>query len=598
MAIGSRLGRAYVSIEADLEKFGPGLAIRLRTELQPLLPEAKRVGKQIGEELVEGILNAIDRRVPTIRAHLAALIRSMQGAGRGLRIGVDLDQSSTRRATTQARQAGEEIAASATRATTTATRGFTGLFTRIGEGLQQSIGGFKMFASGSKGNAVVAVAALYAVYFAALAAAGAFNAIGRETLNLIKLSVALPAAVAIVAAIAGTLLVSMRGISDAWSAMGDNKKFEESLKNLSRSAANFMREIKAAQPWFKQMAKDVQEGMFRPLVGMVPAAVKEWGPTIKRGMTDVASEIGYLFRGVFEGLREPKTVEFLKNLFDTAAGIVRVIQDPLTHLGKSLRDAANAMLPIFKKLGEKGAGWIEKFATWLDKKIADGSLEKWMNDAIDTLKELKNLVSDTMGLLGTLFDDANKDGDSFIKEIDDMIKGFKEFAASPDGKLALEGIAAAAGLAGAALLAQVWIIWYLVAALGSLVGAVKRALEWLGILEKKKSGMGGAVGGATGTAIDIIKKRARGTITTGPEIAMIGEAGPEAVIPLGDPGRARELARKSGLTRMLTGSGARVTQVFYLGEQQIQARMVETVHAVNSAGIQAARYGGLAATGV
>lgn len=45
--------------------------------------------------------------------------------------------------------------------------------------------------------------------------------------------------------------------------------------------------------------------------------------------------------------------------------------------------------------------------------------------------------------------------------------------------------------------------------------------------------------------------RANGTITNGPEVALIGEAGREAVIPLTKPGRALELADQSGLTAMI-----------------------------------------------
>jgi hypothetical protein len=51
-------------------------------------------------------------------------------------------------------------------------------------------------------------------------------------------------------------------------------------------------------------------------------------------------------------------------------------------------------------------------------------------------------------------------------------------------------------------------------------------------------------------------KLANGKIVSGPEIAMIGEAGAEAVIPLTRPARAMELMQASGLD-MLAMSGMR-----------------------------------------
>jgi hypothetical protein len=52
---------------------------------------------------------------------------------------------------------------------------------------------------------------------------------------------------------------------------------------------------------------------------------------------------------------------------------------------------------------------------------------------------------------------------------------------------------------------------------------------------------------------------ANGAIVTGPQFAMIGEAGPEAVIPLGRPRRAMKLMEQSGLADMARGSGAMVS---------------------------------------
>jgi phage-related protein len=52
---------------------------------------------------------------------------------------------------------------------------------------------------------------------------------------------------------------------------------------------------------------------------------------------------------------------------------------------------------------------------------------------------------------------------------------------------------------------------------------------------------------------------ANGAIVTGPMLAGIGEAGPEAVIPISRPARAMQLMEQSGLANMVRGQGSAVT---------------------------------------
>lgn len=82
-----------------------------------------------------------------------------------------------------------------------------------------------------------------------------------------------------------------------------------------------------------------------------------------------------------------------------------------------------------------------------------------------------------------------------------------------------------------------------------------------------------------------------GGIVTGPTPAIIGEAGPEVVIPLTKPARAAELAQQSGLAAML-GLGANAPIVYvYLGNEQLEPHMVRVVERNNQAMGTAMSYG-------
>lgn len=82
------------------------------------------------------------------------------------------------------------------------------------------------------------------------------------------------------------------------------------------------------------------------------------------------------------------------------------------------------------------------------------------------------------------------------------------------------------------------------------------------------------------------QKYAEGGIVTGPTNALIGEAGPEAVIPLSKPARAAEIMNEAGLTSMLNPSIN-----VYIGNQQIDAYIDARVNANNAVTARSLAYG-------
>lgn len=76
-----------------------------------------------------------------------------------------------------------------------------------------------------------------------------------------------------------------------------------------------------------------------------------------------------------------------------------------------------------------------------------------------------------------------------------------------------------------------------------------------------------------------IPKLARGAVVDSPTLALVGEAGPEVVVPLSNPKRAQELAEQSGLLSMLRGAGQNivVNVVAYLDPNGVLIPMTKTI---------------------
>lgn len=79
---------------------------------------------------------------------------------------------------------------------------------------------------------------------------------------------------------------------------------------------------------------------------------------------------------------------------------------------------------------------------------------------------------------------------------------------------------------------------------------------------------------------------AKGGVIDGPTLAVVGEKGPEAVVPLNNPSAAAAVLMRSGLANML----APLVQVF-LGAEELEQRMYRVVSSSNQAQATSLRHG-------
>jgi len=123
--------------------------------------------------------------------------------------------------------------------------------------------------------------------------------------------------------------------------------------------------------------------------------------------------------------------------------------------------------------------------------------------------------------------------------------------------------------------------------IGDVAGAIVSAIK--GKINSAISGINSGLANAFsvfGVNPPDIPFLAKGGVITGPTLAVVGEKGPEAVVPLNDPGAAAAVLMKSGLANMLSP----VVQVF-LGTEELEQRMYRVVGKTNSAQATSLRHG-------
>ena len=218
-----------------------------------------------------------------------------------------------------------------------------------------------------------------------------------------------------------------------------------------------------------------------------------------------------------------------------------LIQQGLAAIPGLLADAGNAILNFFTDLGSS----IGHFFT-------------------DTLP---NLFMTAMTNLGNLLTTLWHDAITGVRNI--VVTGFNEvvdFIYSLPGRVAALGSRmynAAVGL-GLQLARGLASIGEFASDLGKKVAnALKSSINW--VIGRINQGIAD-IDDKLPIDLPRIPMLARGAVVDTPTLALVGEAGPEVVVPLGNPQRAQQLAEQSGLLSMLRAPGGRtvVNVVAYL----------------------------------
>lgn len=111
---------------------------------------------------------------------------------------------------------------------------------------------------------------------------------------------------------------------------------------------------------------------------------------------------------------------------------------------------------------------------------------------------------------------------------------------------------------------------------GKIVSTIKSGVNW--VIDSINRGIADIDAVLPG-GLPRIPHLAKGAMVDTPTLALVGEAGPEVVVPLGDPRRAQELAEQSGLLSMLRGAGGGtvVNVVAYLDPSGVIIPITRTV---------------------
>lgn len=317
---------------------------------------------------------------------------------------------------------------------------------KVGNTWRKVFSGLKTAASGFTG----AIGGISKLLLIGTVAAGAVAGVVSLTTSVLALGQALvaasgvagllPAVLAGFAAIKATLAVGLSGVSEGFKAMSeDAATFNEAIKNLAPNAQEFLRALREQKGAFDDLKLATQNRLFEGLAAAVQPLANKYLPLTRGLLTDIAGSLNSAARQALSFVTSGRTVGTVGTLFDNLKLSVNNLSGAFAPAIAALLDittVGSSFLPGFAESINHAA---LRFAEFIRQARESGRLQEFFQNAIDTLKQLGDIIGNVFGALRNIMGAANAEGAGLLDTIQSITQSFQDWTGSTSGQEALRG---------------------------------------------------------------------------------------------------------------------------------------------------------------
>ncbi|GAB3304324.1 hypothetical protein EK0264_03765 [Epidermidibacterium keratini] len=439
---------------AVVDAAGPAVDDAVSNRLKEASRDVERSRRQV-RDTERDIANLRDRMLATTRemaavdAKDAASVRDLQqsydrltSAKRRAEIGLRADRTQLARAEADVRDAQRRVdawlAANPAKVRVDVDRDS---LRRVGSKIQSGITGLAGGAFRFTGS-VVKIGAI------GVAASTAAAGIGAMAAQAVPLAAALsqaagvapliPAALAGGAAVLATMAVGAKGVLDAFKNSGDPEKYAEALAKLAPSAREFVEAGVGMKDIFTSIRMDTQQRLFQGLGRELSRWKTNLLPALRSGFKDVAGGLNDAAKSLMQTLGSPKMADAIRTLFGNTGKGLSAASGGFSGFLQGFASLSAGASGFFERLGRGFTDAGQRFSTWVDRIVANGQLDRWINNGIEAFKSIGSILGNIGSTLGSIFSAASASGGNFLKRIDDITGQMAAWAKSFDGQTALQ----------------------------------------------------------------------------------------------------------------------------------------------------------------
>lgn len=456
-------------------------------------------------------------------------------------------------------------------------------FARLQKAAEEAGGGFRGWATALKNSAdgliamagglpgiILTLVSLAASLSIGAIAAGAFvSAIS----GIIGIVTALASSVAL--AIAGAVLPLAGGLAALVPAAG------AAIIAFTDLSDTMKKKLQPIKDWVAEVRKPVQEQLFANLANQVSGLRSVLDNSISPLLVSSAASLREAIDYLIGAFQRPEVAATLENLKTSLPNIFASLSRAATDFSTGLLGMFDALSPYTQKIADGLANIAARFSEIMNDPEKRQEFLNWFEKAWNSAETLMGFINSVKDAVLELFNQGSESGDRMLEKLTDIINKFTEWAQSEEGRRKIKewlesaeriagDLARAVGKVGDALIKLdtpenramlerlINGFTLLVGVVGSLVGwlskvsfislfaaenqaqnlakaiatvisAVRDLISWVGRI--KFPSLPGWIANP-GKILGGLAKTATGGVFDGEQARIIGEAGPEAVVPL------------------------------------------------------------------
>jgi len=278
---------------------------------------------------------------------------------------------------------------------------------------------------------------------AGLQAVGKIGALTALAGSATHLAVALAPAAGIAAALPAAFIaakvaslglqLALENVGDTLSGAvsGDVEEFEESLKALPPTTRSVVREMGGA---LFGLQKRAQEAFFAPMQAQARGLGDDLRGPVQDGMTAVTGSMGRLAARVLGVVREARSIAFIRELGHSIGEAIDGAAVGVPFLVRGIRDFASASLGSFGRAGKGLGRLMTAVGLWMSRMAEAGRPMRWINNAVNTLKQLGRIGRNVAITLGAVFAGANTNSSDLLGSLEGITAAMAGWATSSEGQ--------------------------------------------------------------------------------------------------------------------------------------------------------------------
>ncbi len=254
--------------------------------------------------------------------------------------------------------------------------------------------------------------------------------------QLLPIVLLAPGAILALGAAYATLKIGLSGVSDALG--GD----AEAMAKLAPAAREAVLAIQALGPAFDKVKQATQQALFKGFASEVRDLGGLYLPVLERGLPKIASGFNAMGRSLAFALKQSPVVESIAVIINNTSRAVGNAKNALGGFASGFIRLGAFGSTYLPRIGIAIDGVAQKFERFVKNGLQDGSIERYVDDAIQGFKDLGAIVGNVFATIGLIFTGLSGGLDSAgvlsnLRETTTALRAFFEQASTLNSLTAL-----------------------------------------------------------------------------------------------------------------------------------------------------------------